>query len=165
MKLKYKMLIFVLFLLISAAYTQKASLAQEHQHKQNHAYTKTLIQSVIIDSSKLEQTNKEASAYRLLFEKKSNGDFTFIKGSKISGHSSVVHKEEYSDFAIEVWKDNSLVFQGGFNNPNLLRHEIQLPDGKWEHKDMIIEEGSLDIKVPAVSGTFEVRFFKIEDSI
>lgn len=72
MKLSYdKHKILILSLLVSCASFQTISLAQEqdHQHKQQRTYAKSLIQSITIDSNKLEWTNKEASAYRLLFEK------------------------------------------------------------------------------------------------
>lgn len=85
---------------------------------------------------------------RLTIEKTSNNIFTLKKAESDYGKTSHFFKIGSSDYALEIWQNNEMIFSGGFNEPNVIRHELMDESGKWERVEMPLDEATLLFRVP-----------------
>lgn len=92
--------------------------------------------------------NSKPNICRLTLKKTANNKFTFSKAEALSGSVSHFFEIEQSNYALEIWQNDKMNFTGGFNNPNVIHHELMDVSGQWEHAEIPLSEATLMFRVP-----------------
>lgn len=151
----------VRFILIAAMlFIYPVSAFSEHQ---NGNANQTFISQVRITPDQFIKNNSNPNICRLTFKKSIDDKFTLLKAEAHSGKTSHFLKIEHSDYTIEVWQNKELIFTGGFNNPNVVRHELMDANSTWEQKNIPLNEATFAFRVPLVNShqPLTIKFYRM----
>jgi hypothetical protein len=110
--------------------------------------TKTLIQSFVIEEPYSSKTEIASNILKLEITKTEENKFILESFKSTTGKTTHFFKPQYSDYMIEMLQNDRVVFSGGFNNPNIIRHEIIDEYGNWQQKRIIKDSARLIFRVP-----------------
>ena len=121
-------------------------LVYSHQHFSENSGT-LIFQTRIMPYQFIEK-NADPNICHLTIEKSANDKFEVTRAEVDYGKKSHFFKAENSDYVIEIWQNNERIFSGGFNNPNIIRHELMDETGKWERNEILQNETTMAVRVP-----------------